>query len=134
MLAFMVYMCVLIYIYVYVYVCVCCGLREAVRQIVKGLNIMMNVGNAETAISLGQLPKAGIGFARLEFVIGCVAGLVAESVWGCPCPTEFYVNKIAEGTASLAAFVYSKCIISRLPGFKYNKYNGLIGSEQYELF
>ena len=89
----------------------------------KGLNVMMNVGTAETAISLGQLPKAGIGFARLKLVIGCVAGLVAESVWGCPRPTEFYVNKIAGIGKFGCLYVYSKCIISRLPGFRYNKYN-----------
>ncbi|CAE7483203.1 ppsA, partial [Symbiodinium microadriaticum] len=115
-----------------------------------GLKIMMNVGNPETAFSFGQLPNEGIGLARLEFVINNAIGvhpkallnydtldaetkaLVDERMRGYGSPKEFYINKIAEGVATLAASVYPKRIIVRLSDFKSNEYKSLIGGEQYE--
>ena len=115
-----------------------------------GLKIMMNVGNPETAFSFGQLPNEGIGLARLEFVINNAIGvhpkallnydtldaetkaLVDDRMRGYASPKEFYINKIAEGVATLAASVYPKRIIVRLSDFKSNEYKSLIGGEQYE--
>eukprot|EP00437_Effrenium_voratum_P032995 CAMPEP_0181471460 /NCGR_PEP_ID=MMETSP1110-20121109/39084_1 /TAXON_ID=174948 /ORGANISM="Symbiodinium sp., Strain CCMP421" /LENGTH=874 /DNA_ID=CAMNT_0023596475 /DNA_START=56 /DNA_END=2676 /DNA_ORIENTATION=+ len=115
-----------------------------------GLKIMMNVGNPETAFSFGQLPNEGIGLARLEFVINNAIGvhpkallnydtldaetkgLIDERMRGYDGPKDFYIKKIAEGIATLAASVYPKRIIVRLSDFKSNEYKSLIGGEQYE--
>jgi len=114
------------------------------------MKIMMNVGNPETAFTFGQLPNEGIGLARLEFVINNAIGvhpkallnydtlnadtkaLVDAKMKGYSSPTEFYVQKIVEGVATLAASVYPKRIIVRLSDFKSNEYKSLIGGEQYE--
>merc|ERR1740138_16859 len=115
-----------------------------------GMKIMMNVGNPETALSFGQLPNDGIGLARLEFVINNAIGvhpkallnydsidadtkaLIDARMKGYGSPKEFYVQKILEGVATLAASVYPKRIIVRLSDFKSNEYKSLIGGEQYE--
>merc|ERR1719330_1856497 len=102
-----------------------------------GMKIMMNVGNPETAFTFGQLPNEGIGLARLEFVINNAIGvhpkaLVDAKMRGYSSPEEFYVQKIAEGVATLAASVYPKRIIVRLSDFKSNEYKSLIGGEEYE--
>merc|ERR1719414_1444300 len=115
-----------------------------------GMKIMMNVGNPETAFTFGQLPNEGIGLARLEFVINNAIGvhpkallnydtldaetkaLVDAKMKGYGSPTEFYVQKIVEGVATLAASVYPKRIIVRLSDFKSNEYKSLIGGEIYE--
>merc|ERR1719499_239870 len=115
-----------------------------------GMKIMMNVGNPETAFTFGQLPNEGIGLARLEFVINNAIGvhpkallnydtidaetkaLIDEKMAGYSSPKEFYVQKIVEGVATLAASVYPKRIIVRLSDFKSNEYKSLIGGEQYE--
>merc|ERR1712176_921660 len=115
-----------------------------------GMKIMMNVGNPESAFTFGQLPSDGIGLARLEFVINNAIGvhpkallnydtldaetkaLVDDRMRGYGSPKEFYINKIAEGVATLAASVYPKRIIVRLSDFKSNEYKSLIGGEQYE--
>jgi len=114
------------------------------------LKIMMNVGNPETAFTFGQLPNEGIGLARLEFVINNAIGvhpkallnydtidadtkaLIDARMKGYGTPTEFYVQKIVEGVATLAASVYPKRIIVRLSDFKSNEYKSLIGGAQYE--
>jgi len=114
------------------------------------LKIMMNVGNPESAFTFGQLPNAGIGLARLEFVINNAIGvhpkallnydsldastksLIDARMKGYASPKEFYINKIAEGVATLACSVYPKRIIVRLSDFKSNEYKSLIGGEQYE--
>jgi len=110
----------------------------------------MNVGNPEVAFTFGQLPNAGIGLARLEFVINNAIGvhpkallnydtidadtkaLIDARMVGYGSPKEFYVQKIVEGVATLAASVYPKRIIVRLSDFKSNEYKSLIGGEQYE--
>jgi len=115
-----------------------------------GMKIMMNVGNPETAFTFGQLPNEGIGLARLEFVINNAIGvhpkallnydtldaetkgLVDAKMKGYGTPKEFYVQKIVEGVATLAASVYPKRIIVRLSDFKSNEYKSLIGGDQYE--
>jgi len=114
------------------------------------MKIMMNVGNPETAFTFGQLPNEGIGLARLEFVINNAIGvhpkallnydtidastkaLIDERMTGYGSPKEFYVQKIVEGVATLAASVYPKRIIVRLSDFKSNEYKSLIGGDQYE--
>merc|ERR1711874_588915 len=115
-----------------------------------GMKIMMNVGNPETAFTFDQLPNDGIGLARLEFVINNAIGvhpkallnyetlaqdtkqLVDNKMEGYASPKDFYVQKIAEGVATLAASVYPKRIIVRLSDFKSNEYKSLIGGEEYE--
>merc|ERR1712066_279320 len=115
-----------------------------------GMKIMMNVGNPETAFTFGQLPNEGIGLARLEFVINNAIGvhpkallnydtiyadtkaLIDAKMKGYASPKDFYVQKIEEGVATLAASVYPKRIIVRLSDFKSNEYKSLIGGEQYE--
>merc|ERR1719356_661395 len=114
------------------------------------MKIMMNVGNPETAFTFGQLPNDGIGLARLEFVINNAIGvhpkallnydtrdadtkaLVDAKMKGYGSPKEFYVQKIVEGVATLAASVYPKRIIVRLSDFKSNEYKSLIGGDKYE--
>ncbi|CAE8621207.1 unnamed protein product [Polarella glacialis] len=115
-----------------------------------GLKIMMNVGNPETAFTFGQLPNDGIGLARLEFVINNAIGVHPQALLnystldaetkakidmrmkGYASPKEFYINKIAEGVATLACSVYPKRIIVRLSDFKSNEYKSLIGGDKYE--
>merc|ERR1719482_2494625 len=115
-----------------------------------GMKIMMNVGNPESAFTFGQLPNAGIGLARLEFIINNAIGvhpkalleydsmdaetkkLIDARMKGYGSPTDFYVNKIVEGVATLAASVYPKRIIIRLSDFKSNEYKSLIGGTKYE--
>merc|ERR1719265_2216415 len=115
-----------------------------------GMKIMMNVGNPESAFTFGQLPNAGIGLARLEFVINNAIGvhpkalleydsmdadtkaLIDARMTGYGSPKEFYVNKIVEGVATLASSVYPKRIIVRLSDFKSNEYKSLIGGEKYK--
>merc|ERR1719156_6032 len=115
-----------------------------------GMKIMMNVGNPEAAFTFGQLPNAGIGLARLEFVINNAIGvhpkallnydnldadtkaIVTKRMQGYGSPKQFYTQKIVEGVATLAASVYPKRIIVRLSDFKSNEYKSLIGGDQYE--
>jgi len=115
-----------------------------------GFKIMMNVGNPAAAFRFAQVPNEGIGLARLEFVINNAIGIhpkallnydtldadtkskIDERISGYPSPVDFYVEKIVEGVATLAASVYPKRIIVRLSDFKSNEYKSLIGGELYE--
>jgi pyruvate,water dikinase len=112
--------------------------------------IMMNVGNPELAFSFRRLPNEGVGLARLEFIIARNAGVhpkallefdaqtpklkaeIAERIAGYPGPVEFYVSKIAEGVATIAAAFWPKKVIVRLSDFKSNEYSNLLGGEHYE--
>jgi len=112
--------------------------------------IMMNVGNPELAFGFRQLPNEGVGLARLEFIIAKTVGVhpralldfdkqpaelkaqVAEHIAGYPSPVEFYVSKIAQGVATIAAAFWPKKVIVRLSDFKSNEYSNLIGGERYE--
>ncbi|MEJ2685997.1 MAG: phosphoenolpyruvate synthase [Gammaproteobacteria bacterium] len=112
--------------------------------------IMMNVGNPERAFDFQFIPNAGVGLARLEFIINRAIGIhpkalleydrlpadlketVDEHTAGYADPVSFYVDKLAEGMATLAAAFWPKPVIVRLSDFKSNEYANLIGGERYE--
>ena len=112
--------------------------------------IMMNVGNPELAFEFRQLPNEGVGLARLEFIINRNVGIhpkallefdkqsqdvrreIEERIGGYASPTEFYVAKIVEGVATIAAAFNPKPVIVRLSDFKSNEYSNLIGGARYE--
>jgi pyruvate,water dikinase len=112
--------------------------------------IMMNVGNPELAFEFSRLPNEGVGLARLEFIINKNVGVhpkaliefdaqtsdlkaqIAERTAGYESPTEFYVAKIVEGVATIAAAFAPKKVIVRLSDFKSNEYSNLIGGARYE--
>ncbi|HEV2540516.1 MAG TPA: phosphoenolpyruvate synthase [Frateuria sp.] len=114
------------------------------------LKIMMNVANPERAFDFGMLPNAGIGLARLEMIIASHIGVhpkalleynrqdaetkakIDERMAGYADPVSFYVDRLAEGIATIAASVYPKPVIVRLSDFKSNEYAGLIGGSRYE--
>lgn len=114
------------------------------------VKIMMNVGNPELAFNFSSIPNAGVGLARLEFIINRQIGIhpkallefdelteplkstVAEKIAGYPSPVDFYVDKLAEGVATIAAAFYPKKVIVRLSDFKSNEYSNLIGGKLYE--
>ena len=114
------------------------------------VKIMMNVGNPELAFTFAGLPSEGIGLARMEFIINRQIGIhpkalldfdrlegslkneIAERIAGYPSPVDFYVDKITEGVATLAAWVYPRKVIVRMSDFKSNEYAGLIGGSVYE--
>jgi pyruvate,water dikinase len=112
--------------------------------------LMMNVGNPELAFEFRRLPNEGVGLARLEFIIAKNVGIhpkalielpqqppdlraeIEARVAAYPSPTEFYVAKIAEGVATIAAAFHPKKVIVRLSDFKSNEYSNLLGGERYE--
>ncbi|RAU45469.1 MULTISPECIES: phosphoenolpyruvate synthase [unclassified Pseudomonas] len=112
--------------------------------------IMMNVGNPDRAFDFAQLPNAGIGLARLEFIINRMIGVhpkallnypnlpldikesVDKRIAGYGDPVGFYVEKLVEGISTLAAAFYPKKVIVRLSDFKSNEYANLIGGKLYE--
>ncbi|QEY26052.1 phosphoenolpyruvate synthase [Neisseria zalophi] len=114
------------------------------------VKIMMNVGNPELAFSFSSLPNEGIGLARMEFIINRQIGIhpkallefdqldadlkaeISDRIAGYASPVSFYVDKIAEGVATLAASVYPRKVIVRMSDFKSNEYANLIGGNVYE--
>src|SRR5690606_19984476 len=114
------------------------------------LKIMMNVANPERAFDFGQLPNAGIGLARLEMIIASHIGIhpnalldydrqdaatkqrIDERIAGYSDPVGFYVDRLAEGIATLSASVAPNPVIVRLSDFKSNEYANLIGGQKYE--
>src|SRR5699024_8941644 len=114
------------------------------------LKIMMNVANPERAFDFGQLPNAGIGLARLEMIIASHIGVhpkalleydrqdaetkakIDERIAGYDGPVAFYVDRLAEGVATIAASVYPKPVIVRMSDFKSNEYANLLGGGKYE--
>jgi pyruvate, water dikinase len=114
------------------------------------LKIMMNVGNPERAFDFAQLPHQGIGLARLEFIIARQIGVhpkalleydrqpadikaqIAPLMAGYASPVDFYVDRLAEGIATLTAAFAPQTVIVRLSDFKSNEYAGLVGGSQYE--
>ena len=112
--------------------------------------IMMNVGNPELAFEFCKLPNDGVGLARLEFIINQNVGVhpkalinfdaqpaelkaqINERIGGYDSPTEFYVSKIAEGVATIAAAFWPKKVIVRMSDFKSNEYSNLLGGAEYE--
>ena len=114
------------------------------------VKIMMNVGNPELAFSFASIPSEGIGLARMEFIINRQIGIhpkalidfdkqdadlqneIRDRIAGYASPKQFYVDKIAEGVATLAASVYPRKVIVRMSDFKSNEYAGLVGGNVYE--
>ncbi|MGC9236225.1 MAG: phosphoenolpyruvate synthase [Thiomonas sp.] len=112
--------------------------------------IMMNVGNPTLAFDFSQVPNQGVGLARLEFIINNNIGVHPRAVLEYPnidadlkkavesvarghvSPRAFYVDKLAEGVATIAAAFYPKPVIVRLSDFKSNEYKKLIGGSRYE--
>jgi pyruvate,water dikinase len=112
--------------------------------------IMMNVGNPDRAFDFQRLPHAGIGLARLEFIINRMIGVhpralmdydtlpadlkeeIAERTGGYASPTDFYVEKLVEGIATLGASFGPERVIVRLSDFKSNEYRNLVGGPLYE--
>jgi pyruvate,water dikinase len=114
------------------------------------VKIMMNVGNPQLAFDFAQLPNGGVGLARLEFIINNNIGVHPKAILEYPnvdpdlkkavesvarghaSPKAFYVDKLAEGVATIAAAFWPRPVIVRLSDFKSNEYKKLIGGSRYE--
>ncbi|MGV3497645.1 MAG: phosphoenolpyruvate synthase, partial [Hydrogenophaga sp.] len=114
------------------------------------VKITMNVGNPELAFEFQRLPNEGVGLARLEFIIARMIGVHPKAVLAYPDlsadlkqaveehsagyadPVTFYVDKLAEGVATLGAAFWPKPVIVRLSDFKSNEYSSLTGGSRYE--
>jgi pyruvate,water dikinase len=114
------------------------------------LKIMLNVGNPQLAFDFQSVPNAGVGLARLEFIINNNIGVHPKAILEYPnidadlkkavesvarghaSPKAFYVDKLAEGIATIAAAFWPKPVIVRLSDFKSNEYKKLIGGSRYE--
>jgi pyruvate,water dikinase len=114
------------------------------------LKIMMNVGNPQLAFDFQSIPNGGVGLARLEFIINNNIGVHPKAILEYPnidadlkkavesvarghaSPKAFYVDKLAEGIATIAAAFWPKPVIVRLSDFKSNEYKKLIGGSRYE--
>ncbi|MDC9606202.1 phosphoenolpyruvate synthase [Xenorhabdus griffiniae] len=114
------------------------------------VKIMMNVGNPDRAFDFACLPNEGIGLARLEFIINRMIGVhpralleytkqspelqeqINSLMTGYDDPIEFYIGKLTEGIATLAAAFWPKRVIVRLSDFKSNEYANLVGGDRYE--
>ena len=114
------------------------------------VKIMMNVGNPQLAFDFQSTPNAGVGLARLEFIINNNIGVHPKAILEYPnidpslkkavesvarghaSPKAFYVDKLAEGIATIAAAFWPKPVIVRLSDFKSNEYKKLIGGTRYE--
>ena len=114
------------------------------------VKIMMNVGNPDRAFAFSSIPNNGVGLARLEFIINRMIGIhpkallefdkldgvlqetITEHIAGYSGPVDFYVDKLAEGIATIAAAFAPEPVIVRLSDFKSNEYANLIGGRQYE--
>ena len=112
--------------------------------------IMMNVGSPDMAFSFAQIPNDGVGLARLEFVINNMIGIHPKAILnmeampqsiqakiksrsrGYASPKQFYIDKVSEGVATIAAAFYPKPVIVRTSDFKSNEYKKLIGGDIYE--
>src|SRR5450755_3375183 len=114
------------------------------------VKIMMNVGNPQLAFEFAQIPSSGVGLARLEFIINNNIGVHPRAILDYPnidadlkkavesvarghaSPRAFYVDKLTEGIATIAAAFWPKPVIVRLSDFKSNEYRKLIGGSRYE--
>ena len=112
--------------------------------------ITMNIGNPERAFDFQALPNAGVGLARLEFIINTTIGVhpkallsfdrlepdlkrqVRDAMTGYAGPVDFYVKKLAEGVAHIGAAFHPKPVIVRLSDFKSNEYANMIGGKEFE--
>jgi pyruvate, water dikinase len=114
------------------------------------VKIMMNIGNPQLAFEFAQMPNSGVGLARLEFIINNAIGVHPRAILDYPnidsdlkkavesvarghaSPRAFYVDKLTEGIATIAAAFWPKPVIVRLSDFKSNEYRKLIGGSRYE--
>jgi pyruvate, water dikinase len=114
------------------------------------VKIAMNIGNPQLAFEFQALPNAGVGLARLEFIINNVIGIHPKAVLEYPnvpeqlkerielatrgyaSPKQFFIDKVAEGVSTIAAAFWPKPVIVRLSDFKSNEYKKLVGGERYE--
>jgi len=114
------------------------------------VKVMMNVGNPDRAFDFARLPNNGVGLARLEFIINRMIGIhpkallnfdqqpkevkdeINDLMAGYTSPTEFYIEKLVEGIASIGAAFYPEPVIVRMSDFKSNEYFNLVGGYQYE--
>ncbi len=114
------------------------------------VKVMMNVGNPELAFDFAQLPNAGVGLARVEFIINNVIGIHPKAILdverlpaskrdeikrrarGYASPKEFFVEKLVEGVSTIAAAFWPNPVIVRLSDFKSNEYRKLLGGDLYE--
>ena len=114
------------------------------------VKIMMNVGNPDRAFDFASIPNRGVGLARLEFIVNRMIGVhpralldydrlrpdlkevIREQMAGEDDPVEFFVGRLAEGIACIAAAFAPEPVIVRLSDFKTNEYANLIGGQQYE--
>ena len=114
------------------------------------VKVMMNVGNPELAFEFAQLPNAGVGLARVEFIINNVIGIHPKAILdvdrlpaskrdeirrrarGYATPKDFFVEKLVEGVSTIAAAFWPNPVIVRLSDFKSNEYRKLLGGELYE--
>jgi len=114
------------------------------------VKITMNIGNPQLAFDFAQLPNAGVGLARLEFIINNNIGVHPKAILDYPnidadlkkavesvarghaSPRAFYVDKVTEGVATIGAAFWPKPVIVRLSDFKSNEYRKLIGGSRYE--
>ncbi|WP_299079661.1 phosphoenolpyruvate synthase [uncultured Paraglaciecola sp.] len=114
------------------------------------LKVMMNVGNPDRAFDFARLPHAGVGLARLEFIINRMIGVhpkalldfdnqpqelkeeISDMMAGYASPVEFYIEKLVEGIATIASAFSPEKVIVRMSDFKSNEYFNLVGGYQYE--
>lgn len=115
------------------------------------MKVMLNVGNPERAFTFQSIPNSGVGLARLEFLISNTIGIhpralldfdcledkelkkiIAEKTAAYASPVEYYIERLKEGIATIAAAFYPKPVIVRLSDFKSNEYANLIGGRLYE--
>ena len=114
------------------------------------VKIMMNIGNPDRAFDFAQIPNAGVGLARLEFIINRMIGIhprallefdqqdaetqaiIRKQTIAYGNPVDFYVEKLVEGIATLAAAFHPAPVIVRMSDFKSNEYANLLGGERYE--
>lgn len=115
------------------------------------VKVMLNVGNPERAFAFQSIPNAGVGLARLEFLISNTIGIhpkallqlesladpvlkksIIEKTAAYANPVEYYIERLKEGIATIAAAFYPKPVIVRLSDFKSNEYANLLGGSEYE--
>ena len=114
------------------------------------VKVMMNVGNPNRAFDFAQLPNAGVGLARLEFIINNMIGIhpkallnmdglsdqdqqfVSQRVNAYGSPEEYFVSRIIEGVSTMAAAYWPRPVIVRMSDFKSNEYANLVGGKRYE--
>jgi pyruvate, water dikinase len=115
-----------------------------------GVKIMMNVGTPEQAFAFSRLPNAGVGLARLEFIInrqigihpkalldadqltGSLSEQISQAVAAYPTPRDYFVQRVVEGVATIAAAFAPDPVIVRMSDFKSNEYANLLGGDLYE--